>query len=271
MQQLSQLCTLLLSLPPHPHLTSQVFTLLAHLLSPPPADSTGAKPAVMSNLPKIVESLLASAPELTSTDVASYLSALSSALIKMALQDPANLPGYLPRAFKLMFNDMLLAASASPAVCKAAADAIGNGIIRFCITDEAILASVSYVRHGSHLPGARKKQKTPFLTRVIDSVLEAIDKDALRMPYLLTVLTALVSRLRLRIAPGKDAQIDSNGTAPTAAEELLLPLIQDIGDLRNDKGFEAKDKVDDVIGMAIEVIGVEGVLKALPLNIEPDG
>lgn len=49
-----------------------------------------------------------------------------------------------------------------------------------------------------------------------------------------------------------------------------MNLIRDVGDLRTDPGFDEKSKVDDAIGMAIEVIGVEGVLKSLPLNIEPD-
>ncbi|RSH79233.1 uncharacterized protein EHS24_001272 [Apiotrichum porosum] len=271
-EQLSKLCSLLLSLPPHPHLTSQVYSLLAHLLTPPPADSTGAKPTVLINLPTIIDSLLSSVPELASPDIPAYLSALRNALIKMALQDPANLPAYLPRAFKLMFSDTLLAASASSAVCTAAADAISSGIVRFCITDEAILSTISYMRHGSHLPGARKKQKTPFLTRLLGALTEALDAHALRMPYLLTILAALVSRLRIRVATGtNDPKIDAAGIAPTAAEELLLPLVREIGDLRHNKSFEAKDKVDDVVGMAIEVIGVEGVLNVLPLNIEPDG
>jgi ribosomal RNA-processing protein 12 len=49
-----------------------------------------------------------------------------------------------------------------------------------------------------------------------------------------------------------------------------MDLIKDIADLKNDTGFEHKAKVDEVVGMAIEVIGVEGILKGLPLNIEPD-
>lgn len=224
----------------------------------------------MTNLPKIVDSLLTSPPELGSLDVPAYTSALSSALVKMALQDPANLNAYLPKAFNYFFNDVLLAPNATPAVCKVAADAISNGIIRFCITDEAIVAAILYLRSGSHLPGARKKQKTPFLTRVCGAVTDALDAHALRMTYLLTILTALVSRLRLRITPGNKPEADPKGVAPTAAQELLLPLIRDVGDLRTQKGFEAKDKVDEMLGMAIEVIGVEAVLEALPLNIEPD-
>ncbi|KAL1408080.1 pre-rRNA processing protein [Vanrija albida] len=268
-EQLSQLCSQLLALPPLAHLTTQVYSLLAHLLSPPPADSVSAQPAIMTNLPTIANSLLSSPPEIGSSDIPAYLSAVSNTLIKMSLQDPANLPAYLPKVFNLLFNDLLLAPSAPKAVLDAAADAISNGIVRFCISDDAIVATIAYLRHGSHAPGARKKQKTPFLTRVLAAVTDALDAHALRMPYLFTILTALVSRLRLRVTPG-EPQIDTEGTAPTAAEELLLPLITEVGDLRVQKGFEAKDKVDEVVGMAIEVIGVEGVLRALPLNIEPD-
>lgn len=99
-----------------------------------------------------------------------------------------------------------------------------------------------------------------------------MEANALKLQYLLPVLAAVVSRLRLRISSveGGLAEIDSTGQGKTAAEELLLELIRDVGDLRVAKGFEHKDKVDEVVGAAVEVIGVEGVLKALPLNIEPD-
>jgi ribosomal RNA-processing protein 12 len=56
----------------------------------------------------------------------------------------------------------------------------------------------------------------------------------------------------------------------TAAQVLLMDLIKEIADLKNDTGFEHKAKVDEVVGAAIEVIGVEGILTSLPLNIEPD-
>jgi ribosomal RNA-processing protein 12 len=49
-----------------------------------------------------------------------------------------------------------------------------------------------------------------------------------------------------------------------------LGLLKEVADLRNQPGFEEKAKLDEVVGMAIEVIGVEGILRELPLNIEPD-
>ena len=132
-----------------------------------------------------------------------------------------------------------------------------------------ILASVNYARQGSLATGARKKQKTPFLTRLILALTEAMRGHAIRLSFLLPIMTALISRLRLRVT-GEIAIADNTGRGRLAAEELLFDLIQEIGDLRTQDGFEDKAKVDEVIGMAIEVIGVKVVLQALPLNIEPD-
>lgn len=79
-----------------------------------------------------------------------------------------------------------------------------------------------------------------------------------------------MSRLRLRVTDGRIAEVDPTGRGKTAAEELVLDLIGDIGDLRMARGFDHKEKVDEVVGMGMEVIGVEGILRVLPLNIEPD-
>ena len=207
-------------------------------------------------------------------DVPAYLSAITSALIKLSRQDTLSAPTYLAKAFGYVFNNVLLAPSASPVALTAAAEAIGNGgIVRYCVSDEMVLAAVNYHRSGSGQPGARKKMKTPFVTKLLEALVQAMEANALRLQYLLPVLAAVVSRLRLRVtpAPGSGmAQIDPMGQGNTAAEELLLELIRDVGDLRVAKGFEHKEKVDEVVGAAIEVIGVEGVLRALPLNIEPD-
>nr|ODO02374.1 ribosomal RNA-processing protein 12 [Cryptococcus depauperatus CBS 7855] len=267
-EHLSALCSALLSLPPLPHLTSQIYSLLALLLTLPPADVTAPKPSVLSNLPTILESLLNSPP--VASDMPTYLSAISTALIKMSLQDQSLLSSFLPKAFNLLFKEILLNPNAPQTALNAATDAISQGIIRYCISDDQILATLTYIRQGSHLAGARKKQKTPFLWKLIASLTDVMKTNALRLPYLFTILTALISRLRLRVLPGEPAQADAAGRAPTAAQELLLDYIKEVGDLRYEKGFEWRDKVDEVVGMSLEVIGVEGVLNVLPLNIEPD-
>lgn len=270
---MSHLCSLLLSLPPLPHLTPQIYSLLALLLQPPPSDAIAPKPSVLSNLPTILDSLLSSPPDFQShlADVPAYLSAITSALIKMSFQDAQSLPMYLSKSFDLIFNHILLGATTSPAVIAAASEAVGKqGIIRYGITDDMILSAVNYRRSGSDLPGARKKQKTPFLSKVLVALVESLDKHVLRIQYILPILTSVISKLRLRVTDGSLAQADLTGRGKTAAEELLLDLIGDIGDLRMERGFDHKDKVDEVVGMGIEVIGVEAILRVLPLNIEPD-
>ncbi|TYJ52160.1 hypothetical protein B9479_007232 [Cryptococcus floricola] len=237
---LSSLCAALLALPPLPHLTSQVYSLLAFLLTPPPSSSSASAPApapaVLSNLPTILDSLLASPP--ASSELPTYLSAITSALIKTSLQDPALLPTYLPKAHQLFFKDILLAPNAPPAVLAAAAASLGaEGMLRYCITDEMILATLTYMRQGSHVPGARKKSKTPFLFKFYEALVEAMNTNALRLPYFLTILTALISRLRLRVVPGSiPATADPSGTGPAAAQELVMDLLKEVGDLRTERG-----------------------------------
>lgn len=189
----------------------------------------------------------------------------------MSFQDTLSLPTYLLKTFNLLFNTILLSPSASHATLTAAAESIGGqGIVRYCISDEMIIAAVTYHRSGSDQPGARKKIKTPFLTKLLEALVAAMESHALKLQYFLPILAAVISRTRLRLTSGSFPQVDESGSGKTAAEELLLDLVKDVGDLRVARGFEHKEKVDEVVGAAIEVIGVEGVLKALPLNIEPD-
>ena len=227
---------------------------------------------MISNLPTILDSLLSSPPDLKSnaSDVPAYLSALTSSLVKMSLQSPQALSSYLGRALNL-FMTILLDPKSSQHVLDAAAHSLGSdGIVRYCITDEMILATVNYARHPPQGDGSRKKQKTPFVTRLIEASADAMASSPLRFGYILDIFSTLVSRLRLRVLPGKEVQIDSEGRAPTAAEELLLPLIASVADLRGEPGFQEREKMDDLIGMCLSVMGVAAVLKALPLNIEPD-
>ena len=268
-QHLSSLCDRLLSLPPLPHLTQQIYSLLSLLLAPSP-DQTSAPQTAISNLPTILESLMSSPPDTKSnaSDMPSYLSATASVLIKMSFQDPLSLAVYLPRALSL-FMGIMLDPKSSTEVAAAASDVIaGQGIARYCLMDDAILAGVRYQRQHTD-PSGRKKSKTPFLVRMIETVSAALISHPLRIGDILPILTALVSRLRLRLGPGAP-EVDQTGMGRTAAAELLLPVIVSVADLRFSPGFAEKAKLDDLLGMCIGVIGVEEVLAVLPLNIEPD-
>jgi ribosomal RNA-processing protein 12 len=80
------------------------------------------------------------------------------------------------------------------------------------------------------------------------------------MPELLSVISSLTKNLRY-------SQGDQEATS--AAETLLLPLVERIGNLRTDKKFEHKEAADATLAVAIRVLGPEVVLKVLPLNLEP--
>ena len=81
------------------------------------------------------------------------------------------------------------------------------------------------------------------------------------MSELLHIISALISSLRIRPKGPK---------TPTAAELLLISLIQQIAEMRIAKGFEYKEAADDALKTAMSVLGPEVLLKALPLNLEPE-
>jgi ribosomal RNA-processing protein 12 len=80
------------------------------------------------------------------------------------------------------------------------------------------------------------------------------------MPQLLSVISSLITGLRYR---------SGSRTSPTAAELLLLPLIESVGELRVQKGFEYKEVADATLATAMQVLGPEVLLGILPLNLEP--
>jgi ribosomal RNA-processing protein 12 len=266
---------LLLSLPPLPYLTPQIYALLSLLLSPPPAatsSTVSSAPTHLSNLTTIIDSLLSSPPSPTQTaDQVEYTLALTSGLIKLARQDPLQTKSYLLRAWSTIWTSILINPATKPDAQRQASQSLGpQGLLRYCISDEMVLQAVQYKRQGSLEAGARKKQKTPFLTRIIEQISGALQSHALLMPHLLPILSALIARLRLRVTNDTPGEVDATGTGTTAAEELILDLVCEIGDLRLKRGFEEQEKADAVVGSAIEVMGVEAILKVLPLNVEPD-
>lgn len=92
----------------------------------------------------------------------------------------------------------------------------------------------------------------------------------LMLPYLLPILTALISKMRSKASVEAAETDSSNSKSNSPAQVLLLGAVVAVADLRAQPGFQDKEKVDDVVGMAFEVMGVEAVLRSLPLNIEPD-
>jgi len=105
---------------------------------------------------------------------------------------------------------------------------------------------------------AQKNSPVQKIVAQVGTALESV-AYARAIPEVLSVITALVWNLRHR----------ASKTGPTAAEQLLIPLIKRISELRIQKTFEYKEAADVTLGMAMHVMGPHVVLEALPLNLEP--
>lgn len=99
------------------------------------------------------------------------------------------------------------------------------------------------------------------LTRIISQTDRAFDSLAFARstPELLVVISSLISHLRFR---------SGGRSSSTAAEELLLPLIKKIAEMRVQKGFEYKENADATLSVAMSVLGPEVLLRQLPLNLD---
>lgn len=106
------------------------------------------------------------------------------------------------------------------------------------------------------------QEKKSVIGKIISQTTKAFDalSFARSIPELLLVVSSLVENLRYR---------GGSRTAPTAAEQLLLPLVTRVGDLRVQKTFEYKEAADDTLSTAMRILGPEILLRALPLNLEP--
>lgn len=253
-----------------PHLTPQIYSLLALLLSPPPStDATepSSLPSQLPNLPVILNALIASPPHATAPqDQIEYITALSSGMIKLAQQDPfLSANEFFVKAWTVIWGSILVAPTTAPEARRQAVQGLGaQGLIKYCISDEMIDRALEYKAVGGSMDAKRQKMKPPLLTKVISQLERAMTTQPLLLQYLLPLLSALISRLRYRAPGGSRSKRDS------AAYVLVMDLFVQVADLRSQPGFEHKEKVDDVIGMAVEVVGVGAVLESLPLNIEPD-
>jgi ribosomal RNA-processing protein 12 len=101
-----------------------------------------------------------------------------------------------------------------------------------------------------------------ILGSIISQMHKALDSLAFArsMPELLSVISSLIKHLQYK---GNNLEVS------LAAETLLLPLVQKVGDLRTKKHFEHKEAADGTLGTAMRVLGPEVILKVLPLNLEP--
>lgn len=112
---------------------------------------------------------------------------------------------------------------------------------------------------------AESGQKKPksLVGKILAHVRMSLDAlpYARAMPQMLSVLASLLHALRHR--PHNAA----SDFPPTAAELLLLDVIEKIGELRVKKSFEHKEAAEEVLKAAISVLGPEVILRVLPLGL----
>lgn len=196
-------------------------------------------------------------------------------MVAYARADPEACTAVLPKVWQTTWVWL-----ESPDVgCRRAAESALCAMVRYCITDAEIVqaaevtqnaasatdnASVSTKKKGKKNRSEADKTVVGAITSTLAISMHSVS-FAKATPSLLSILTALESRLRLRITP------PSEGIRAVTAAEILLPeLIVYVGGLRLGKQFEYREKADEVLGMAIRVLGPEVFLDMLPLNILPE-
>ncbi|KAI0320923.1 ribosomal RNA-processing protein 12 [Amylostereum chailletii] len=244
---LPDIVPILLTLPRlgNPFLSQSAYSLLSDLLSAPAEDE---QIDVLSEIPQILKAVLSSPPSKTDSTLApSWLGLLGNAMLAYKSASPEASAAELGKIWKAVWTFL---DSTDSAVRKAASRSLA--LLAKCFTPTFVSPAVK--EHGKGDP------KSP-LSRIIAQTEKAFDALAFArvMPELLSVISALLNNLRFR----------ESAASPTAAEVLLLPLVQKISELRVQKDFEHKEAADGALGTAMSTMGPSVLLQTLPLNLEP--
>ncbi|KAG8898606.1 hypothetical protein FRB99_007332 [Tulasnella sp. 403] len=254
-EQLAPLVTLLLTLPKlsSPLLTAQSFNVLSALLKAPKYVPSSTHLEVM------LQALLDFPPPTTAQGIPeAYLDVIENTMVAYARVDPSACSLRLATVWAGVREYLKVD---SVAVRIAAERALG-AMARYCVSAEDVERAVDAALEGDTELGET------VLGKVIGLVESSIDSllFAQAMPHVLFVLARLVSRLRQRTSLASSFE----ARPITAAEVLLADLVRFVGELRASKGFEYRERADEVLGVAIEVLGPASFLDILPLNLIPE-
>ncbi|TDL26142.1 NUC173-domain-containing protein [Rickenella mellea] len=245
---LPQITNSLLSLPRlgNPFLSQSAYLVLSQLLSSTLNPEDPFPRNVNAQISQILKVIISSPPVKTDNALLpSWLQVVGNVVLVYSSSDNEACALEVPHVWKVIFAYLESKDSAVRRETAATLDSVAQGISHAMIESavQAVDSSTS-------------------LTQIVQQVTKALDAlpFARAIPEVLSVVSTLIKALRYR--PGGRA-------SPTAAELLLLPLIQTIGDLRVKKGFEHKEAADNVLRTAMSVVGPEALLSALPLNLEP--
>lgn len=169
-----------------------------------------------------------------------------------AAADPDASAKEVGRVWKVVWNFL---ESGEAATRQAAAQSLA--LLTKCFTLSLVSAAVAEAP--SILSGTEPKSAVGRIVVQVSKALDAL-ATARAVPELLAVIASLIEQLHVR-PDGPDGK--------TAAELLLLPLVEKIATLRIQKSFEYKEDADTVLSTAMKVLGPEVLLERLPLNLEP--
>lgn len=238
---------MLLSLPRlgNPFLSQSAYSIISDVLSAPTKDDGFD---VVSEIPPILKAVLSSPPPRTDKVIApAWLGLLGSALLTYKDTDPHATAGELGKVWKAVWAFL---ESSDATIRKASCQSLI--LLAQCLTPEITMHAMQ--EHG-------KSETKSAIGRIVLQAEKAFESLAFArsMSELLLVISTLISNLRYREMPA----------GPTAAEVLLLPLVQKIGNMRTERNFEHKEAADRVLSQAMGTMGPAALLDALPLNLEP--
>lgn len=246
LEAIPPIISVLLALPRlgNPYLSQSSYAILADLLS---TSLNSGTQSGAEQIPATLAAILASRPLKSDLTVApSWIRVLGRTMLTYRSADAEGCAVNFLNAWKAVWA---FVESTHTQIRKAAAESLGS--LAQCITLPMTRAAVNEPEDGRS-----------DLRIIIMQTSQALDSLAYAqaIPELFTIISSLTTSLALRIEPRKPT---------TAAEILLLPLVEKVADLRVQKNFEHKEAADNVISTAMRVVGPAVLLSVLPLNLEP--
>ncbi|KAG2119918.1 NUC173 domain-containing protein [Suillus discolor] len=246
LEAIPPITTTLLTLPRlgNPYLSQAAYSILSDLFT---ASTTTGTASAIEQIPAVLHAVLESPPAKADNSISpSWIRVLGDAMFAYHVADASACATEFHRVWKTVWSYF---ETKNPQTRKAVAESLD--LLTRCITSSLVKDSISDGEAG----------KSP-LRSIISQITKALDSlsFASAMQELLSVISALISNLGVRVDPAKST---------TATEALLMPLVSKIADLRVQKGFEHKEAADAVLSTAMRVVGPAVLLEAIPLNLEP--
>ena len=203
---------------------------------------------LQSHMSELLKVILSSPPLRSDASLtAAWANVLGGTMLAYHQANPEECAAELGKVWKAIWN---LLDSSEAVTRKAASDALAT--LGQCFTTSLIKAAVK--EKGSDEPKSVIGKIVAQTTKALDSL-----AYARAIPDILAVVSSLIENLKSRNGSRKNS---------TAAEQLLLPLITKVADLRVQKTFEYKEAADATLGVAMRVLGPAVLLRVLPLNLE---